>query len=258
MRNLLKHAFINIHLFGTTKNIEMNYSKNFRRLFLAALIILTVPFLFSACDIGGEIIVPSGATNLSVNVKNDETLADNPADVVIVTEAKMLITDIQYERERDGLDQLHHTGPYVLNFSFDGSLREIFKGYVVRDIYTKAKFQVHKPEDNQSVPDPEFIEGTTSDKRYSFIIKGTFNGVPFVYKSKKSMNIVINLNSSSNINLKDQNVTIVFNRAGWFKSGTTVLNPNDAGNVDVIDNNIKSSFKKAFVDNNKDGQADDN
>ena len=220
----------------------MNTTNNLKKAFLLVLTIVTVPFFFAACDIGGEIIIPSGATNLSVNVKNDETLADNPADVVIITEAKMLITDIQYERERDGLDQLHHTGPYVLNFSFDGSLREIFKGYVVRDIYTKAKFQVHKPEDNQSVPDPEFIEGTTSDKRYSFIIKGTF----------------INLNSSSNINLKDQNVTIVFNRAGWFKNGTTVLNPNDAGNADVIDNNIKNSFKRAFVDNNKDGQADDN
>ena len=258
MRNLLKHVFINTHVGRTTENIKMNYSKNCRRLFLAALTILTVPFLFSACDIGGEIIVPSGATNLSVNVKNDETLLDNPADVVVVTEAKALITDIQYERERDGLDQLHHTGPYVLNFSFDGSLREIFKGYVVRDIYTKAKFQVHKPEDNQSVPDPEFTEGSTADKRYSFIVKGTYNGAPFVYKSKKSMNIVINLNKTSNINLKDQNMTIVFNRAGWFLNGTAVLNPNDAGNADVIDNNIKNSFKKAFVDNNKDGQADDN
>jgi hypothetical protein len=37
-----------------------------------------------------------------------------------------------------------------------------------------------------------------------------------------------------------------------------VLNPNDAGKADLIDNNIKNSFKKAFVDNNKDGQADDN
>lgn len=236
----------------------MKTIKNFKKALFIVLSMVTVPFFFAACDIGGDIIVPSGATNLSVNVRNDEALLDNPADVVIVTEAKALITDIQYERERDGLDQLHHTGPYVLNFAFDGSLKEIFKGYVVRDIYTKAKFQVHKPEDNQSVPDPEFTEGTSSDKRYSFIIKGTYNGVPFVYKSKKSMNIVISLNKSSNINLKDQNMTIVFNRAGWFKNGTTVLNPNDAGNADVIDNNIKNSFKRAFVDNNKDGQADDN
>lgn len=220
--------------------------------------IVTAPFLITGCDIGGEILIPSGATNLSVHVKADDNSFDNPIDVVVITEAKALITDIQYERERDGLNQLHHTGPYVLNLSLDGSLKELMTGYIVRDIYTKAKFQVHKAEDNQVISDPEFKEGPGENQRFSFIIKGTYNGTPFIYKSKKSMDIVIDLNSTTNINMKEQNFTMVFNKTKWFTNGSTVLNPNLPQNADMIDNNIKNSFNKAFKDDNKDGVPDQN
>ncbi|MBN8584262.1 MAG: hypothetical protein J0M37_04140 [Ignavibacteria bacterium] len=228
------------------------------RLFISAAILNIIPFLITGCDIGGDIVIPSGATELSVNVKADDNISDNPADVVVITEAKALITDIQYERERDGLNQLHHTGPYVISLDLNGSLKELMKGYVVRDIYTKAKFQVHKAEDGQQISDPEFIEGTGENQRYSFIVKGTYNGTPFIYKSKKSMDIVINFNKSSNVKNKTHNFTMLFNKTGWFKNGTTVLNPNLPQNADMIDNNIKSSFRKVFLDDNKDGVADDN
>lgn len=228
------------------------------RLFISAAILNIIPFLITGCDIGGDIVIPSGATELSVNVKADDNVSGNPADVVVITEAKALITDIQYERERDGLNQLHHTGPYVVNLALDGSLKEIMKGYIVRDIYTKAKFQVHKAEDGQQISDPEFIEGTGENQRYSFIIKGTYNGTPFTYKSKRSMDIVINFNKSSNVKNKTHNFTMLFNKTGWFMNGSAVLNPNLSQNADIIDNNIKSSFKKAFLDDNKDGAADSN
>ncbi len=220
------------------------------------ILILTAPFLIAGCDIGGDIVLPSGATELSVNTKADDNVFDNPLAGVLISEAKALITDIQYERERDGLNQLHHPGPYVLYLTLDGSLKELMKGYVVRDVYTKVKFEVHKAEDNQSVPDPEFIDGPGENQRYSFIVRGTYNGTPFVYKSKKSMDIVIDLNKSTNINLKNENLTIVFNKSTWFTSGTTILDPNNAQNVNTIDNNIKNSFKSAFLDNNKDGIPD--
>ncbi len=226
------------------------------RIIITAAIFNILPFLVTGCDIGGDIVIPSGATELSVNIKADDNASDNPVDVVVITEAKALITDIQYERERDGLNQLHHTGPYVINLALDGSLRELMNGYVVRDIYTKAKFQVHKAEDGQQIPDPEFKEGSGDNQRFSFIIKGTYNGSAFVYKSKRSMDIVINFNSASNIKLKNQNLTILFNKTGWFMNGAAVLNPNLPQNADIIDNNIKASFKKAFIDDNKDGIAD--
>lgn len=227
-----------------------------KRTFISVAMIVTAPFFLAGCDIGGDIVVPSGATELSVNLKADDNVFDNPSAGIVITEAKALITDIQYERERDGLNQLHHTGPYVLNLALDGSLKELLTGYTVRDIYTKAKFQIHKAEDGQSIPDPEFREGPGENQRYSFIVKGTFNGTPFVYKSKKSMDIVINFNKSTNINLKKENLTVVFNKSIWFTSGTTTLDPNNSQNAGAIDTSIKNSFRRAFLDNNKDGIPD--
>jgi hypothetical protein len=223
---------------------------------LMPLIIFASSLSLMGCDENGGILIPSGATDLTVSTKADDGAQDNPADVVIITEAKALITNIQYQRERDGRDQLHHPGPYAVNLNVAGSLAKIMTGYIVRDIYTKAKFRIHKPDATETIPDPEFREGTADNQRYSFIVKGTFNGVPFVYRSKQAMEVVIDLNKATNINLKEQNMTMVFNKTMWFKSGTVVLNPNTAANAPIIDANIKNSFVNAFQDDNKDGVPD--
>jgi len=227
-----------------------------RHSILASVLIFTVLTIFSGCDENGGILIPSGATDLTLSIGSNDNINDNPLDMVVITEAKALVTEIEYERERDGIDQLHQTGPYVVNFNLAGTLTEVLTGYIVRDIYTKAKFKIHKPESSETPADPEFKEGTGDAQRFSFIIKGTYNGTAFVYKSKKSAAIEINFNSATNINLKNQNLTVLFNKTGWFKSGNTVLNPNDPANADAIDNNIRNSFRRAFEDDNKDGQPD--
>jgi hypothetical protein len=234
----------------------MKTKNKFKKTILAAFLIFTASAVITGCDENGGILIPSGATDLTLSIGANDNITDNPADAVIITEAKALITEIEYERERDGIDQLHHTGPYVVYFNLTGSLTGVLTGFIVRDIYTKAKFKFHKPESTETPADPEFKDGTGDAQRYSFIIKGTYNGAAFVYKSKKSAALVINFNSSANINLKEQNLTVLFNKTGWFKNGTTVLNPNLPANADIIDNNIRNSFMRAFKDDNKDGQPD--
>jgi len=232
----------------------IKFNKKF--VFLLIPVLFAVMLTTTGCDENGGILIPSGATDLTVSTKADDGAQDNPADVVVITEAKVLVTNIQYQRERDGRDQLHHPGPYAVNLNLAGSLTRIMTGYIVRDIYTKAKFRIHKPDATETIPDPDFREGTAENHRYSFIVKGTFNGAAFVYKSKQAMEVVIDLNKATNINLKEQNMTIVFNKTMWFKSGSTVLNPNIAANAPAIDANIKNSFVNAFQDDNKDGVPD--
>ncbi len=228
-------------------------SIKFFRAAVFSIVISTVIISLPGCDENGGILIPSGSTDLSMNLKvSDATSSGN----LVVTDAKALVTDLQYERERDGRDQLHHPGPYVINFVLTGSLKELMHGYIVRDIYTKVKFKLHKAGETETIPDPEFREGTAESQRYSFIIRGTYNGTPFVYKSKQEMNAVIALNKSTNIDQKNMNLTTVFNKNSWFKNGTAVLNPNDAGNASLIDASILNSFINAFQDNNKDGQPD--
>ena len=52
-------------------------------------------------------------------------------------------------------------------------------------VYDEIKFKLHQIEGSEIPPDPEFKDG---DERYSVIVKGSYNSIPFVYKSKKSAN----------------------------------------------------------------------
>ena len=212
-------------------------------------------FVTSGCDVGGGITIPSGASSLTVSVKAVDNLLDDPAPVVI-TEAKALITNVEFEKQSDGRNQLHQAGPLVFSFALNGILKEMGTQYIVRDNYTKIKFQLHKPEETETPADPEFKDGTGINQRYSFIVKGTYNGSAFVYKSKQAANIIITFDKVENINLKANNLTVLFNKLRWFKNGSADLNPNDPQNESLIDNNIRTSFSKAFKDDNKDGVPD--
>lgn len=229
--------------------------KKFKLKFTMLLLITAVVTGITGCDEGGGITIPSGVSELTVSVKSDDTIFDDPAAIVI-TEAKILMMNVEFEKQSDGNDQLHQRGPFVLNLNTNGSIQEMGTQYIIRDNYTKIKFQFHKPEETETPPDPEFKEGTAANQRYSFIIKGTYNGSSFVYKSKQSANIVINFAQTENINLKKTNITVLFNKLKWFKNGSVELNPNDPQNAALIDNNLKNSFSKVFRDDNKDGQPD--
>lgn len=222
-----------------------------------ALIITSIILVlnFSGCDESGGITIPSGASELTVSVKSDDNLSDA---AIVFTEAKALITDVEFEKKSNGKNELHQRGPIVLKFNLNGTLQEMGTQFIIRDIYTKIKFKIHKPEENETVSDPEFKEGTGENQRYSFIIKGTYNGSNFVYKSKKSANLVINFSNEENINIKKTNITVLFNELKWLKNGSADLDPRIAQNESLIDDNIKNSFSKAIRDDNKDGLPDGN
>jgi hypothetical protein len=226
-------------------------NKLIKQILLPAIFTFSLAIL-SSCDESGGITVPSGASELTVSIKSD----DNVADAVVITEAKALLTNVEFEQESNGKNQLHQKGPIVLNLSLDGTIKEIGTQYIIRDNYTKVKFQLHKPEESENPSDPEFKIGTGATQRFSFIIKGTYNGTGFVYKSKASADLIISFSKTENINLKKNNVTVLFNKTKWFKNGNTDLNPNDPANESLIDNNIKNSFLKAFKDDNKNGVPD--
>jgi hypothetical protein len=221
-------------------------------LLTAALIILA-----AGCDDSGGITIPSGVTQLSISAKANDNLS-NPQDIIVITEAKALVSTVDFEIENSTGNERMQMGAFVMNFSLDGTLKNLVTGYIIQDNVDKIKIQFHKPDDNETPPDPEFRDGAASNQRYSFIVKGTFNGAPFVYRSKQSMQAIVNLSSLVAMNLTNMNVTVLFNKLDWFRNGSNVLDPNDPQNVSIIDDNIKNSFKQAFKDDDMDGNPDGN
>lgn len=193
--------------------------------------------------------------NTSMSVKMDESSLDA---FPVISEAKALITEVELETEPSSVSQEIHISPVVIYFNTGGTLVSVTAANLPAGTWNKIKFKIHKPEDTEPIPDPEFREGTSGNQRYSFIIKGVYNGNPFVYKSRKSADIVINLPTPVTTGSTSRNLTVLVNPSLWFNNGGVVLDPTNSSNDDMIDDNLKNSFRRAFKDDNSDGQPDGN
>ncbi|HRE40234.1 MAG TPA: hypothetical protein PLG90_02790 [Ignavibacteria bacterium] len=197
----------------------------------------------------------SETSGIKLNViSSDET--DNPAGDLQISEAKALLSKIEVENS-SGSREINMNS-LVVNFNLSGEVKQIIEKSIPEGVYTKIKFQLHKPEDFETVSDPEFKTGNSGNQRFSVIIKGSYNGSAFVYKSRKSINIVLNFNQPIDIRNNMKNITLLLQKNLWFMSNGITLNPNDDDNKDIIDDNIKRSFAKAFKDDDKNGRPDDN
>lgn len=227
-------------------------------------ILLGVVFIFlltfvAGCSEDSAVNTNNGSGNntgnTSMSVKMDESTLDA---FPVISEAKALITEVELETEPSGVSQEIHITPVVIYFSTGGTLVSVTAANMPAGTWNKIKFKIHKPEDTEPIPDPEFREGTSGNQRYSFIVKGTYNGNPFVYKSRKSANIVINLLTPVTTGSTSRNLTVLVNPSLWFNNGGVALDPTNSSNDDMIDDNLKNSFRRAFKDDNSDGQPDDN
>ena len=242
--------------------------KTINRKHIGSIAILSIFFaamlvILSSCGDAGSITSATnnnngtGSSSMSVSVKSDDAVLDNPGAIVI-TEAKALVTEMEFEKEGTAENQEIHMAPFVIHFDMNGSITNAITSTIPAGNFTKVKFQIHKPEDTETIPDSDFREGSSGNQRYSFIVKGTYNGTAFVYKSRKSANLVINLRKKLALQLSGKNITVLFSKLGWFKNGSVDLDPNSSQNENSIDDNLRNSFHDAFEDNNHDGHPDDN
>jgi hypothetical protein len=258
---LVKENFLTIKQKGKSKMITINRKQ------LGSIAILTIFFaalilILSGCSdssITGTNTNNNGGTddNVSVSLKSDDNAGNNPQGSVVITEAKALVTEVEFEKEGTEEEVELHGPAFVIHFDLNGGISQILSTKIPAGNFTKVKFQIHKPEDTETIPDNDFREGTSGNQRYSFIIKGTYNGNAFVYKSRKSANLVINFNKTISLQNSSINLTMLFNKLGWFRSGQTEIDPRDPQHENEIDDNLKNSFKEAFEDNDHDGRPDD-
>lgn len=222
-------------------------------------ILFIILLLFTSCGEDSAVNNNTGGNNegnTSMSVKLDESVIGS--NYPVITEAKALITEIELETEPSGTSHEIRIAPVVIYFNTGGQVVNVTSGNIPAGTWNKIKLKIHKPEETEPIPDPEFREGTSGNQRYSFIIKGSFNGNQYVYKSRKTASIIINLNTPINTGNGSRNITVLINPSLWFIHNGNVLDPSNSANDDQIDDNLKNSFKRAFRDDNKDGIPDDN
>jgi len=209
-------------------------------------------FAFTACD-----TTENNNATMSLSFLQSSSLPKTTADVIELDTIKILIRDIKI-KSKSGTDSSSiKVGPFVVKLNLTGNTTDFAIGSIPANSYDRIKFEIHKIEASETLSDPEFREGTDESLRYSVIVKGKYNTVPFVYKSRKSAKQDLKLETPVTVEGNGvANLTIIVDPFTWFTNSTNTLDPTDPANESVIDNNIKESFKKAFKDNNHDGNED--
>jgi len=239
----------------------INYRKLFGRLisFAAAAILL---FILQGCDTTET----SGGT-VSLSFSSGSNLQKINQDIQL-TEVKILLRDIKLEKEsygesrgEDGDDdnecEVVKVGPFVVNLNLDGPTTDFVVNSIPAGTYDELKFEIHKPKGSEIPADPEFKDGDDNSRRYSVVAKGTIDGNPFVYKSRKPAHQEIEFETPLVVlENTNTNLTIIVDPYTWFYEDGVLLDPTNPENENDIDNNIKDSFKQCFKDDDRNGDDD--
>ncbi|MBL8017241.1 MAG: hypothetical protein JNK43_08230 [Ignavibacteria bacterium] len=226
----------------------------YKKIFFLSLLLATLLLLLPSCQ-QDQTVIPSasGESNMSVGFFTEVESGDN---TLTLSEAKFNVKSMKLDNHGHHGECDVRIGPFVVYL-------DLLPKYVNATIttipigrYESIKFHIHKPNPNEPMPDPDFIE--SNNRRYSVVVKGTYNGQGFVYKSSINVARKVFLDNYP-IEVAERpliNITITVNPYSWFRENGVFLNPMDEGNSHKIDHNIKESLKRAFRDLNCDGWPD--
>src|SRR4030095_5789263 len=137
--------------------------------------------------------------------------------------------------------------PFVVNVDVDGRVIVAAIAQILSANYHHLKLQIHKPTPQDNINDPDFFDGNQS---FSTVVRGYFNGVPFVFKSRMTSARGIDIENSPIFITPTVlvNFTIELNPYLWFIKNGDYMNPTSPQNQNDIDNNIRDSFRRVYRD----------
>lgn len=207
---------------------------------------------------GNSSITSPQSDNLSFSGMSSTDSAGDSQNILLLDTVKILIKDIKLNVANSNEDSTNFkVGPFVLFLNLSSSINTISSAIIPAGVYQKVKFEVHKLNETEAVPDPEFAD---ANGRYSVVVKGSYLGNYFVYKSTKSAHQILNFPSTIQLTSGYlSNITLVVKPYIWFIKNGVYLDPREPANSNDIDNNIKDNINhnfKAFKDNDRNGLPD--
>lgn len=219
---------------------------------IAVIIVFIFPlFLIVSCD-----TTETNNGTLSLSFSSGSSSQKVTADTLTLETVKILLRDVKI-KQQSGDDSLDiELGPFVVSLNLEGMTTDFAVGDIPPGSYDRVRFRVHKLGGSETPPDPEFRD-SSDGSRYSVIVKGNINSIPFIYKSRESADQDLPLVTPLEIGKNESaNLTITVDPYSWFYNMGILLDPTDPANESDIDNNIENSFEKCFEDNNHDGLVD--
>ncbi len=225
---------------------------------IAALFIAAIVSGAALYGCGNSSVTSTPANNVSFSSIGSMDSAGDSQNILILDTVKILIKDIKLDLAATSEDSSDFkVGPFVIFLNLTSGVNTISSSIIPSGVYEKIKFEVHKLEDSEAIPDPEFAD---VNGRYSVIVKGTYFGNYFVYKSTKSAHQILHFpNTVPFSSASLTNITLIVKPYIWFISNGVYLDPGLPANSNDIDNNIKNNINhnfKAFRDNDRNGLPD--
>jgi len=191
-----------------------------------------------------EVQVQMKMITSSGDMAKKSAMSVNNTDLTI-TEIKMFIEEM--ELDGTGGTRDFEVENFIMNLPLDGSPLILTKDELPPGLYDEFELEIEKPDADVDVSDHDFRDETGS---YSVVVKGSYEGEDFTFRSREDFEIEIDLFPPLIIEESGTSVLVVtVDVTGWFKGpdGET-LDPKDFQNTERINDNIERSFE-AFEDN---------
>lgn len=223
----------------------MTMISRIRRLMSPLLVMMAVLLIVAGCDSADPAADGEGVR--TVLRFEAAAPAGKTAGPVTVEEAKLLIRAVKFHPvDEDEEEQEFVTGPFAVTLDLDGTPNPVAVQSVPPDTYKRVTFDIHKPEDDETPPDPEFKDGTSGQERYSVIVRGTVEGEPFELKVRESIKQRVALVPPLVIDGTTSEVTVTLQAdiAQWFVDDEgRLLDPRIEDDADEVADQIKESFR---------------
>src|SRR5256885_1219691 len=208
------------------------------------LLVLPLVALVAACSGGAQ----NSSLSLSARAGALSSAASTTtpsATGVSLTRIRVALRDLEL-RSRDGKNRAEIAlGPIVVDLGSadlsSAGLEKVLDATVPAGTYDKIKLKIHRLQSADNVAGADDLVKASA----SILIDGTFNGTAFQFAT--ALEAEQELEGKFVIDATTQNITLNFDPANWFVSGTTALDPADPANKLAIEANIRSSLA-AFQD----------
>ena len=190
-------------------------------------------------DISG----PESAPNFVLSARAAVAMQKPLGESLQLTSVKVLLKRARLHTSTSEDSADIQEGPLAVVLNPGGAKTDITLSTIPEGSYDRIRFRLHKPEETEPIPDPEFRSGTSGDERYSVIVRGTWNGMPFLFRSRQNaeqqheLRPPLRVTSGSVVE-----VTLLVDPYSWFEGPGGTLDPTLEQNADLIDERIRESF----------------
>lgn len=227
----------------------------------SVLSIFSLLLLFTACDVSNsdsakkkEVAVKMALQASSATPGQAKASATSAIEL---TEVKMLVEELELESSVDSDSLDFEVDDLIVNLPLDGSEFELTRSEVPEGLYDEFEMEIEQPDNSSSIDDTDFYDETGNG--YSIVIKGTYSGEDFTYRTDEDFELEMELDPPLDITADSSpSVAIQVDPSGWFKDENgNDLDPNDSASAKQIEENIKKSFNVEKDDEDDDDDNDD-